>query len=169
MESLSDRRLLDLLQYWTQKRTSAGLPGRRDIDPMELRALLPYLLLIEVVAGIREPAYRFRLAGTAAVDILGRDPTGAVVSEEVCGNFTGEVLAILSAAIRSRLPSAYRLPMTWFGRPGRAADVLLLPLASDGIEINMILAGIADPSPGAARIREHASALHLPPILSCPA
>lgn len=70
--------LTDLWCYWRGKRATRAMPKRRDIDPMEIPAVLPYVLLVERSDGQR---FRFRLAGTAVVDAYGMELTGRYVDE----------------------------------------------------------------------------------------
>ena len=75
------RRIWD---YWNSRRGDRPLPGRHDIDPLNIpRDLLPGILLTEV---LREPPWlRYSLVGTAQVALRGRDPTG----QPVDGNYLG--------------------------------------------------------------------------------
>jgi hypothetical protein len=64
---------LDLYRYWDTKRGSGRkAPTRRDLDPLEIVKLLPYVALIES----EQDGYRWRLMGTAIVTDFGRDLTG---------------------------------------------------------------------------------------------
>ena len=63
----------DFASYWLSRRGGLFMPRRRDIDPSEIRGLLPSICLIEVVSP--ETAV-FRLAGTAHRETMGFEPTG---------------------------------------------------------------------------------------------
>jgi hypothetical protein len=65
-------------RYWNGKRRDGRLPGRADIDPSELRTLLPNMVLLDI-----EPApfrARIRLVGTRIVQFRG-DNTGKYLDE----------------------------------------------------------------------------------------
>src|SRR4051794_10782916 len=54
-----------LYRYWQSLRRGRRLPARADVDPIEIPALLPNLILIDV-----EPSplrFRYRLVGTRIV------------------------------------------------------------------------------------------------------
>jgi hypothetical protein len=70
--------LSGLWRYWQRKRAGRPLPSRADIDPMEIPAVLPYVLLVE---RSDEGRFRYRLAGTAVVDAYGMELTGRYVDE----------------------------------------------------------------------------------------
>jgi hypothetical protein len=141
MDCLKDRRLIELCRYWAAKRRGGALPGRRDVDPMELRALLPHLFLLDVVRST-SLLFRFRLVGTALVELSGRDLTGETIGEEQYGAGTDWILDTLGRVAREAAPVAQRIDMGWTGRPVRRAEVAFLPLASDGHTVNMILGGM---------------------------
>jgi len=71
--------VLKMLAYWDSKRHGRGMPGRGDIDPAELSALLPNIMLVDVVNDDRRFVYR--LVGTGEVQLRGNDPTGKSVRE----------------------------------------------------------------------------------------
>src|SRR5690242_12897874 len=59
------RRLAD---YLASKAPNGKLPGRQHIEPLEIPDLLPWIMLIEVIAHMdAEPRYRIRLVGTEVV------------------------------------------------------------------------------------------------------
>ncbi len=70
---------LDLYRYWREKCGKRIMPARRDIDPAEIPALLPYVSIIHKVEG----KFRFRLVGSAVARQFGRDLTSKVVGSSV--------------------------------------------------------------------------------------
>ena len=66
---------LDLYRYWLAKRASRTMPARRDLDPGDIPALLPYLMIVDKV----DDQFRYRLVGTATAREIGHDPTGSIV------------------------------------------------------------------------------------------
>jgi len=77
--NLWSQRLTDLFLYWKAKRAGRPFPGRADIDPLDIPALLPIVFLVDVA---REPAnYRFRLAGSEFARKYGADPTGRTLEQ----------------------------------------------------------------------------------------
>jgi hypothetical protein len=69
--------------WWQAHRGQAGMPDRRDVDPIALKALLPNLFIAEVEhAPFR---IRYRLIGTKAVQVTGFDITGRYLDELLSG------------------------------------------------------------------------------------
>lgn len=77
--SVRSERINSLLQYWRQKCAGRIMPSKRDIDPAELKPLLPHLMLAEIhEAPLR---VRYRLVGTEAVRMAREDYTGRWLTE----------------------------------------------------------------------------------------
>ena len=67
-----------LYDYWRLKRGERAAPRWRDIDPGEIRRLLPYLCVSEVLADPFD--LRYRIVGTSVADAVGKDFTGSTFS-----------------------------------------------------------------------------------------
>ncbi len=72
------RTVADTAAYWQRLHRKGHPPARADIDPAEVRALLPNLALLDDATG--DGRARYRLAGTAVVELLGCEPTGRAVA-----------------------------------------------------------------------------------------
>lgn len=68
-----------LAAYWERKRGTRPMPDRQDIAPAEIVRLLPYLHISEVLDEGSD--FRFRIFGTALVNLLGVELTGKRLSE----------------------------------------------------------------------------------------
>lgn len=62
-----------LAAYWASKCAGRAIPARTDIVPSEIARLLPHIFICETLV---EGEYRFRIFGTALVDLFGREMTG---------------------------------------------------------------------------------------------
>ena len=73
-------RIRRLNDYW-QAKARGKVPSRSDIDPVDVRELLPNLLMIDMLG---DPVrFRFRLVGTRVVQYTGFDFTGRCLDELV--------------------------------------------------------------------------------------
>lgn len=130
MERISSAKAQALYQYWSDKRQSRPMPSRADIDPADIKDLLPYLLLTDVH---HDPLrVHFRLVGTAVVDAAGRDMTGQWLHEaEVAGG--AEIwLRHYERLVRERAPVCGCTRASLPGNDERSFEWILLPLSSDG-------------------------------------
>jgi len=132
---------MQLVDYWCRKAPEGALPGRQHIDPVELPPrLLPHLLLLDVERGGAALRFRFRIASTSFIELVGREVTGLCFDElgpadrvePVCRAFTTIVEAARPVFLAGRLT----LPSRDYCRVKR----LGLPLARDGHIVDMIIA-----------------------------
>ncbi len=126
-----------LYRYWEELRGARAMPGRVDIDPIDVPDLLPRILLINVHW---DPlSFSDRLVGSTADELM---------ESETLDPATGE-----PADVREVLPALWR-ECSETGAPARrdveaglqgrirAYECLALPLSDDGVTVNMLLAGI---------------------------
>jgi len=128
-----------LLRYWESKRRDGRLPSRADIDPIEIRGLLPHLLLFELVRAEAALRFRFRLAGTAFTHLVGRDVTGLCLDELGPPERVAPVHNALAAAANSGRPAYLAGRLTLRSQQYMMAKRLGVPLAADGRTVDMIL------------------------------
>jgi hypothetical protein len=124
---------VDLYRYWLDKRGSRAMPPRSRLDPGDIRALLPYMVLTERV----DDQFRYRLVGTAVVQEFGYDPTGGFV-----GSYLEPGSAAAARAIHERaFMTAHPIFATGEFKAGSGTihqvSQLALPLSDNGADVNM--------------------------------
>jgi hypothetical protein len=128
----------ELFAYWASRRQGARLPGRRDLEPGDLKRLLPTLSLIDVARG--EPLdFRIRLAGTGLYDVYGREITGRPLSEVYNSAAADYWRGELAAVVRQARPAVGVHSLAWRGASHLSLLWMRLPLASNGADVDMIL------------------------------
>lgn len=136
-----DRRWAVLLEYWNHLAQRLGrLPRRAEVDPLELPVeLLPNIFLVDVVrAQGAAPRFRFRLLGSA-ITARERVKPGQHLDDYRAGipdDMTRQYLDCLERRVRVR-----RTNLAW-DHPTKefiAYHVMLLPLSSDGAEVDALL------------------------------
>ena len=138
LESVPAGVLRVVYALWLAKRPPDGYPGRRDFAPSEMVRQLPYINLLDVEG--RPPRFHNRLVGTAIVEASGIDMTGRYFDEFA---ETGDSQARCRTLVETGLPHFFAdLPMKWSPRNFTTFSVLGLPLASDGVTIDMILGAL---------------------------
>jgi hypothetical protein len=138
-EYRSDAILTGALAYWRAKRGNRCMPSRRDIDPVEVPALLPNLQLIELVDRGR---WRYRLIGTALVEAFGRDYTGRCPDELFDARRTASIIETHNAVRQARQPMFLRSSYITTKNVDLVANRLYLPLSNDDRDVNMILGAL---------------------------
>jgi hypothetical protein len=129
-----------MFQYWRSKRAGRKMPARADLDPAEIKTLLPNMILVDVVyddAG--QPDFIYRLLGTREGEIRGDNPVGKRVAENFFGPSLDNVLGCYLTVVNNAVPY---LDDDYFVRDGdHFADEanIFLPLSKDGECVNMVL------------------------------
>jgi len=129
-----------LFDYWRGKRAGRKMPARADLDPAELKMMLPSMILVDVVYDDTGKAdFVYRLLGTHEVEVRGENPTGRRVAENFFGPSLENVLGCYMTVIENKQPY---LDDDYYVRDGDYyADEanIFLPLSNDGERINMII------------------------------
>jgi hypothetical protein len=125
------------LVYWKGK-GGRSMPARRDIDPTEMRRLLPHVQLIEPVAD----RFRFRLVGTALAEAFGRDYTGRFVDELFDRARAGLICEVYRAVLERRQPMFLRNRYFTAKDTDLIANRVYLPLSEDDSAVNMIFGAV---------------------------
>ena len=137
----ADRRWALLLQYWNHLAQRLGrLPKRGEVDPVDLPVgLLPNVYLVDVVrADGAPPRFRFRLLG-AAITARERVRPGQFL-DEYQGATPDEMTRQYLDCLERRV-SIRRSNLAW-DHPNKefiSYHVMLLPLSSDGTEVDALL------------------------------
>jgi hypothetical protein len=142
-------RIRRIWEYWDTRRNDKAMPGRHDIDPLDIPSdLLPGIMLTEVLQ--QPPWLRYRLVGTAQVALRGRDPTGLPVQGNYMGAHLGvpgdDVMLNYRIVIEKRMPVYTYNPVVGVLPDGsslrqsslRANSSLLMPLSGDGENVDMV-------------------------------
>lgn len=133
----------EFVAYWQGKCRSpaaqGGFPLRADIAPDEILGLLPCIFMADVLEDAEgEPDYRFRLVGTAIMNVEG-EHTGQLLSEMFPDR---EAYAVLwrqyADAAAGNVWVRYET-LTWPGREPVTYEVILAPLQGEGGRVTMLL------------------------------
>ena len=126
-----------LLGIWHRKRADRRMPARADFDPVDLKAHLASLILVDVEP---EPLrFRYRLVGTNITKVVNRDATGAYFDDIYTGRLLETIVGVNTWLVRERAP------VRIFSRTGHPRNQVytyegvLLPLSADGASVNMVL------------------------------
>ena len=128
-----------LFGYWAARRGARPMPDKAEIDPGDIKPVLPHIGLIEKHPG----GYRWRLMGTAIAADMGRDLTGQVLGQYVGDlEFVKRITATYDRALgqaraifeESVYRSASLIP--------HSVSRLILPLAANGVPAMVIFTRI---------------------------
>jgi hypothetical protein len=135
-----DPDIAEVYDYWCEVAPDRRLPGRQHIDPTTLPTrLLPSIWLLDVQ---RDPfRLRYRLVGTAIVEAMRADPTGKFLDDaHPHVKHRAEFFERYERVARTGIPSRRRgIAQLWIHADYREIENLILPLASDGTNIDIIM------------------------------
>ena len=143
-------RVRQLRDYWESKRRGRAMPARADIDPAEIKPLLPNLLIADLFT---DPLrVRIRLAGTKVCETFGFNIAGRWLEELDLTADVGFWLAQYQRMIATPAPvygrtTGTRGPVELF-----RSDWAMFPLSSDGQRVDQSLE-IEDWAKGSATAR----------------
>lgn len=132
----------EIFRYWKSMRRRGKLPSRADLDPCGFRRHLPTISLIDVLEPIpsKQPtAFRQRLAGTDLYQAYGEEITGRTLDDIYTPEEALYWAEELSFVVEHKKPNVGLHSMAWRGAKGLSLFWLRLPLATDGVNVDMIL------------------------------
>jgi len=135
---IREPQLRTLWGYWAGKCAGSALPGRAAISPLEMRAWLGHLLLMDVVDAGRD--FRYRLHGTHLVQLFGADLTGRLVGSLVLRD-VDRLLAEGRLVVANR-SWHYTEETVVAEKQHIAISKLILPLAANARDVDMLVVGI---------------------------
>jgi hypothetical protein len=128
-----------LYAYWETCRGSRPMPGRADIDPIEMQFILGNLFLVDV---LREPLrFRMRLHGTELARRAGQDLTGKILDTLPQTDFRRHTQRAFTAVVESATPR-WTLQNRVIENRTFHYESLILPLSKDGVAVEMLLIGM---------------------------
>lgn len=131
---LDSPQITRLEAYWQGKRQGRLLPSRADIDPNEIKDLLPQIILVRI-----EPdplRVKYAVIGTASAEAAGFDYTGRYLDEL---RFDSEIdtdwIEVYRELVAEKKPIAgiCRFKTAAIVRPYRVGT---FPLSSDGVTVD---------------------------------
>ena len=124
------------LEYWRAKKGQRLAPTRADIDPVDIAALLPRVMLVDVSTDPLE--FRYRLAGTGIVRVHGVELTHTRPRDLMPAAYGALVHRHYEEAVTRRAPLVHQFLLE---RETQRCGYLriILPLSDDGDCINRLM------------------------------
>ncbi|WP_374654915.1 PAS domain-containing protein [Dongia sp.] len=138
ISELDSAPLLRLETYWREKRADRAMPSRNDIDPAEIKELLPQIIMARIEY---DPLrVKYSIVGTACARHAGFDYTGRYLDElDFASETDTDWMAIYAEIVARKQPVAGTCLF-------RTADlevpyrVAVFPLSSDGVRVDHTIA-----------------------------
>jgi hypothetical protein len=143
---IKDPTLNAVFSYWDAKRGSRRMPSRSDINPVEMREHLGWIMMVEVLDDMAD--FRYRLIGTKVTRYFVENATGRTVGDAFerfgAGAVKG-IQAVYRKVARDRIPVRAHGDANWLISEDADAkdyphfDSLMLPLSDDDETCNMLM------------------------------
>lgn len=130
----------ELFAYWNRRRGAADVPDRCDIEPADIGRILPDTFILEHVGG-GDP--RFRLAGTGLCTAFGRELRAGSFNGLFAPDIRNRLARIADNIMAHRTPAVLLATAHARGGEGRAAEIALLPMTSQGKNADRIIGAFA--------------------------
>ncbi len=112
------------------------MPSRADLDPLDIRDLLPNVVLLDVA---NDPLdFRYRLIGTKIVSQLNNDHTGKWMSEIPHQKPPSTIWSSCETVSKQKIPMTTEIPYTGRNKDFAVSEDILMPLSADGVTVNML-------------------------------
>jgi hypothetical protein len=133
-------KLRRLYQDWERRRNGRPFPARAAFDPSDLVYILGDLSLIDVIRDGSRLDFCFRLYGSSLTDHFGRELTGKSVDDIRSPEQAKLARAHFEEVVAAAVPVAYLRNRYFFDcDDNHDCEVLVLPLSSDGMTIDMLM------------------------------
>lgn len=124
------------LRYWHSRCGEHSLPSRNDIDPSQLKTILPNMCFLSV---LDDGDYQFRLLGTKMRDFLSGDYTGLKLSEVEALQPADLLIENFSTCLETRKPVLANTPYVGPKKEIAELEDIILPLSEDGMTVDRLL------------------------------
>lgn len=140
--AISDERIRRFFRYWLDKRGERRYPARASLDPVDFPYVLGDVAVIEAERSrVGSPwpwSFRYRLVGTKIVERDGYDLTRKTLDDLPEPQYRERIRATWIAVCETGIP-AHHVRELLLDRRLRRYEVLVLPLASNGEDIDMLI------------------------------
>jgi hypothetical protein len=139
IDEVPSTRARRMFQYWMKKKAGRQLPSRSDIEPSEIKDLLPHIILTRLEY---EPfRVLYKLIGTRAVENAGLDYSGRYLDElDFVSEFGTDWPATYRLVATGREPIFGLCQIRFTDGVIKPYVVAMFPLSSDGTTVDQCLA-----------------------------
>ncbi len=119
-----------LFVYWQSKCRNGAIPRRQDIDPSDIAAVLPQIIMVDFE---QHPfRVRYRLVGTHIVEMTGFEFTGRYLDEIASKDVQDDFLECYRKVSEDKVPLLSRMTWRFTDDVTGTYDLCVLPLDDDG-------------------------------------
>jgi hypothetical protein len=133
-QKLTSDKLKAAYAAWDAARSGRVAPRRTEISPAQLRGILTFTFMMDVVDAGKD--FRFRFAGDRIIQFMGRRLAGALLSDQANSVFFDNMRAMYSGCVAARAPMASGVRQTTYpGKDFLEIEAMVLPLSENGVDV----------------------------------
>jgi hypothetical protein len=133
--------ICELDGFWQSLTHGDGLPARSHIDPSKISpSLLPWIFMVDVLRDGEALDYRCRLAGSENVRLLGREPTGKLLSSIFVDQEKEFLLETFNVTVQEKRPTYWLAAVPHDKQEYVTIHRGLFPLSTDGMNVDILIA-----------------------------
>jgi hypothetical protein len=126
----------------------AMLPSRAQFDPVSMdRNLLPWIFMLDVLDDDTGMDYRYRLAGTGNVQLVGRDATGKLASSIFGDEDRRYMMETFPMTVREKCPTYWHASVPHDRHNHVSIFRGIFPLSTDGTNVDILIAAAVPERP----------------------
>jgi len=130
------KKIGEALTYWESKRSGRRMPARADIDPGEIRLLLPHVILLDVA---HDPLdFRYRLIGTVIEEHLLTALSAKWMSAIPHQRSPSRIWSNCRTVVETRMPLQSDTPYVGCKRDFVVSQDILMPLSDNDSDVTML-------------------------------
>lgn len=137
-----------LYDQWLALSNGEMLPSRAQFDPISMdRNLLPWIFMLDVLTDDTEMDYRYRLAGTGNVQLVGRDATGKLASSIFGDEDRRYMMETFHMTVREKCPTYWHAGVPH--ERNRHVNIFrgIFPLSTDGTNVDILISAAVPERP----------------------
>lgn len=131
---------MQLYRDWEARRAGREFPARSDFDPVDLKYILGYLSVIDVLRGPLR--FRYRIHASNAADRLGFDLTGKELDALPDERYRKMIREHHETVLEKRTPVVVLRDHHFDDSRTWHCEALGVPLSSDGTVIDMLMSAV---------------------------
>lgn len=137
MQKIRFAKLRAAYEYWlTRSAGGTRIPDKAGFDPVDMRAFLANVLLIDKEAATGR--FRYRLAGTEICDVYGLEPKGRYVDEVLRGEYRDFLIGVYERVVREKVCIYCESHLQVADGAKKHIERIICPMTTNGVEVDCL-------------------------------
>lgn len=135
VDDISNDKMRSIYKYWLKIKGDKNLPSRDDLNPVDIKPVLPHITLVRVEEGTGR--YKLTLVGSENVKANGEDVTGKYLDE--IPRLHKYAKDRYDWVVENKRPYIYQGDLLWSDKDYLDYSIIGLPLSNDNEKVDGIM------------------------------